>query len=98
MKHHHGQTTYLSKCTFFREKAEKNVSLQVHLAQPPYPGGEVTKFQADLRKPASFTWKNAGHLQFSAKWEQIRKGVLKAAGKQKDSRRFSGENGKCPGR
>lgn len=51
------------------------------MAELPYPGSEVTKFQADLRKPASFTWKIAGHLQFSAKWEQIRKGVLKAAGK-----------------
>lgn len=51
------------------------------MAQHPYPGREVTKFQADLRTPASFTWKTDGHLQFSAKWEQIRKGVLKAAGK-----------------
>lgn len=49
------------------------------MAQPPCPGSGVTKF--DLTKLASFTWKIAGHLQFSAKWEQIRKGVPKAAGK-----------------
>lgn len=55
--------------------------MQLHLAQPPYPGSEVSKFKADLRKPASFTWKTVGHLQFSATWEQIGMGVPKAAGK-----------------
>lgn len=74
-------TTHLRKFTFFREKAEKNISLQLHLAQPPYPGSEVSKFKADLRKPASSMWKIVGQLQFSAKWKQIRKGVPKAAGK-----------------